>query len=294
MINTQFNSLLELIKAFPDQDACLTYLEDLLWQGKPVSPFDSDSKVWPCKNHYWKCKNTGKRFKVTNGTIFHNTKIPLQKWFVAIWLVTCSTKGETSIQLAKDILVSQPTAWRRLTLIRRIFGKDELKPEMKDEVQMDETFVGGKNKNRHKDKKVALSQGRSFKDKTPVFGMMSEGKVVAHVIETTSAKLIQPIIFEYIDPGMTIITDEWTAYNGLGKYYDHQVVDHGRHQYVTETGYTTNAVEGFWSIVKKVLIGVHHRVTRKHLQGYINEIAFRFNFRESTSYEKFNTLLINL
>ena len=173
-----FNSLIELTDAFPTEEVCLKYLESLIWEDGVVSPFDPESKVYVCSNNRYICKNTGKSFNVKTGTIFENTKLPLRKWFMAIWLVLSHKKGISSLQLSRDIKVTQKTAWFMLQRIREcLMCKNE--GRLENEVEADETFVGGKNKNRHKDKKVKKCQGRSFKDKTPVLGMVErKGEVV--------------------------------------------------------------------------------------------------------------------
>lgn len=245
MLNIDFKSILDLIKAFPDEQTCINHLEILRWNGNVISPFDEASTVYKCKGNKYKCKNTGKYFNVRTATLFDNTKIELQKWFLAIYIVTSHKKGISSLQLAKDIDVTQKTAWFMLQRIRACFGLDNLKPEMVDNTQLDETFVGGKNKNRHADKKVANSQGRSFKDKSPVMGMLSNGMVQASVIPDTKAEHIQPIILHTIPFNTTIISDEWHAYTGLGKAYKHEIVDHRAKEYVNDCGFTTNSLEGF-------------------------------------------------
>jgi transposase-like protein len=171
MINIDFNSILDLLEAFPDEQSCIDHLEALRWKYGAVSPFDSASKVYKCKGNKYRCKNTGKYFNVKTDTMFDNTKIELQKWFLAIYIVTSHKKGISSLQLSKDIDVTQKTAWFMLQRIRNCFGISD-NDQLDNDVEIDETFVGGKNKNRHTDKKVENSQGRSFKDKTPVLGMI--------------------------------------------------------------------------------------------------------------------------
>lgn len=166
MITAEFKSILDLIKAFPDEQSCINHLEDLRWDGNVVSPFDPNSKVYNCKGNKFKCKNTGKYFNVRTGTLFDNTKIELQKWFISIFLVTSHKKGISSLQLGRDLDITQKTAWFMLQRIRDCFGIDT--PNLDNEVEIDETFIGGKNKNRHTDKKVENSQDRSVKDKAPI------------------------------------------------------------------------------------------------------------------------------
>jgi transposase-like protein len=288
-----FKSLMQLAKAFPDDQSCIDHLEWLRWQGNVVSPFNSNSKVYKCKNNRYKCSATNKYFNVLTGTIFENTKIKLQHWFLAIYLFTVHKKGISSYQLAEELAITQKTAWFMLQRIRYAMEHENFIKEMEGVVEVDETFVGGKNKNRHWDKKVKNSQGRSFKDKTPVLGMLNrDSHVQCVVIPDTKTESIQPIIRDRVKPGSVIISDEWNAYRGLASDYGHMVVDHGRGQYVNALGATTNTIEGFWSGFKKGLIGIYHNVvSRKHLQRYANEFSFRYNTRKYDTQERFYLLL---
>lgn len=292
MINKDFKSILELIQAFPNEQACINHLEALRWNGNIISPFDAKSKVYKCKNNKYRCKNTGKYFNVKTNTLFDNTKIELQKWFLAIWLVTCHKKGISSLQLARDIHVTQKTAWFMLQRIRNCFGSDN-DGDLDGTVEIDETFVGGKNKNRHKDKKVPMSQGRSFKDKTPVFGMLQRGgNVIAKVVADTSIKSLLPNIYRHIKRGSTIYTDEWN-YGNLSKYFTHRFIRHAAKVYVNGDIYT-NTIEGFWGIFKRGIVGIYQSVSRKHLQKYVDEFVFRYNSRKSLEHSRFNLMLKNL
>ena len=175
MINAEFNTILDLIKTFPDEQSCIDHLESLRWtDSNVISPFVPSSKVYKCANNRYRCKDTGKYFNVKTATLFDNSKIELQKWFLAIWLVTSHKKGISSIQLSKDIGVTQKTAWFMLQRIRNCFGFDN-DNNLSNEVEVDETYVGGKNKNKHNAKKVEGTQGRSVKDKATVFGMVERG-----------------------------------------------------------------------------------------------------------------------
>lgn len=288
-----FNSLIELTDAFPTEEVCLKYLESLIWEDGVVSPFDPESKVYVCSNNRYICKNTGKSFNVKTGTIFENTKLPLRKWFMAIWLVLSHKKGISSLQLSRDIKVTQKTAWFMLQRIREcLMCKNE--GRLENEVEADETFVGGKNKNRHKDKKVKKCQGRSFKDKTPVLGMVErKGEVVTRVIKSTSRSEITPIIQQFVDKRAVLYTDEWGGYDEIDKFYYHYTVDHGKGQYVNGRIYT-NTIEGFWTGLKRGYIGIYHYMSPKHLQRYANEFTFRYNTRKVSDFHKFNLLLCNI
>ena len=250
MINVkEFNSLFELLEAFPTEESCIRYLEGLRWKEGVTSPFDPDSKVYICSKGRYMCKNTGRLFNVKTGTIFENTKLSLRKWFMAIWLILSHKKGISSMQLARDIKVTQKTAWFILQRVRIcLICKNEGK--LNNEVEADETFVG-KNKNRHRDKKVKRCQGRSFKDKTPVLGMLErKGNVIARVIKNTSKSELTPKIIEFVDRNAVLYTDEWHGYNEVDKLFYHYSIDHSRGQYGMGRIHT-NTIEGFWTLLKR-------------------------------------------
>jgi transposase-like protein len=299
MFDTNIQSMFDLAKAFPDEQSCISYLEQIRWAGRPVSPFDPKSKVYKCAGGKYKCKNTGKYFNVRTGTMYDNTKISLQRWFLAVWIITSHKKGISSIQLGKDIGVTQKTAWFMLQRIRACFGIEN-NPAEKFEgiIECDETFVGGKNRNRHRDKKVEASQGRSFKDKTPVIGILQRGevsKVKCIVARDTKRKSIQPFINKVVERDAVIISDEWHAYKGLENRYDHHVVDHGKKQYVDydNSEIHSNSIEGFWGILKRAYNGIYNWWSRKHMQKYVDEFVFRFNLRKLKQNERFNFLNLN-
>lgn len=289
---SQFESLFDLQDAFQTEDDCIAHLEDLRWYEVVVSPFDSTSKVYKCKGHNYKCKNTGKYFNVKTGTLFDNTKVPLRKWFMAIWLVTAHKKGISSVQLAKDIGVSQKTAWFMLERIRKCFGSenDNL---LDDTVEVDETYIGGKNKNRHASKKVKNAQGRSLRDKVAVVGMVQrQGKVTAHHVEDTKAKTLTKEILDYVKQTAQLYTDEWLGYNKVAKLYHHDVIRHNEQEYVNGDIYT-NTIEGFWAGLKRGILGIYHSWSHKHLQDYVDEFVFRYNTRGYSDHDRFNLLLKN-
>ncbi|WP_417354718.1 IS1595 family transposase [Flavobacterium sp.] len=295
MFKYNFKCILDLINTFSDELSCVNFLEEQRWNGKVISPFDSSSKVWKCKEGKYRCANTGKYFNVKTGTLFENTKIPLQKWFIAIWLMTSHKKGISSIQLAKDIGVTQKTAWFIAQRIRVCFCLDP-EPEMSNIVEADETFVGGKNKNRHKDKKVPFSTGRSFKDKTPVLGLLERGgNIAAYVVKDTKASTLQPILRSILKPETILLSDEWLGYKGMRNHCDHYVVDHGKKQYVDYDNpeIHTNTIEGFWGILKRGIIGIYNWISRKHLQLYVEEFVFRYNTRKIKESERFILFLHN-
>ena len=289
MLSKNFNSIIDIVNAFPTEQSCIDHLELLRWNGNVVSPFDATSKVYKCKCN--RCKNTGKYFNVRTATLFDNTKVELKKWFVAIWIVTSHKKGISSLQLAKDIHVTQKTAWFMLQRIRKCFGCEN-NSELNNEVEMDETYIGGKNKNRHTNKKIENSQGRSVKDKTPIFGMVErKGKIVARKIENTSVGNITPEVVKTVKNAM-VYTDEWVGYKQVSRIYDHLFVKHNEGEYVNGRVHT-NTIEGFWSILKRGIVGIYHFTSRKHIQKYVDEFVFRYNTRNSGEHQRFNLFLQN-
>jgi len=297
MINTEFNNILELIQAFPDDQTCIDHLTELRWEGNIVSPFDSTSKVYVCKGNKYKCKNTGKYFNVKTGTMFDNTKIKLQKWFLGIYLVTSHKKGISSIQLGKDIGVTQKSAWFMLQRIRACFGLDNNDSDkMEGVVQIDETYVGGKVSNMHVAKRKELrGENRRVKDdiKTPVFGMLEDGKVKAIKIDKPTTDILRNEMDKALSKESTIVTDGYRPYNTIGKEYKlHVKVDHTRNEYVNGV-YHTNSIEGFWSLFKRGIIGIYHFASKKHLQKYLDEFSFRYNSRELNEGQRMNLLFQN-
>jgi transposase-like protein len=292
MINTEFNTILDLIKAFPDEQSCIDHLESLRWiNGNVVSPFAPSSKVYKCANNRYRCKDTSKYFNVKTSTLFDNSKIELQKWFLAIWLVTSHKKGISSIQLSKDIGVTQKTAWFMLQRIRNCFGFDN-DNDLSNEVEVDETYVGGKNKNKHNAKKIEGTQGRSIKDKAPVFGMIERGgKLNAKCVDDVTIRTLTTEIVRYVN-NATVYSDEWLGYNALKRIYDHQFIKHGAGQYVNGRVHT-NTIEGFWSLLKRGIVGIYHFTSVKHLQKYVDEFVFRYNTRNASEVSRFNLLLSN-
>lgn len=292
MINIEFKSVIELIKTFKDEETCIKHLEELRWNGNVVSPFDAESKVYKCANGKYRCKNSGKYFNVKTATLFDNTKIDLQTWFIAIYLVTSHKKGISSLQLGRDLNVTQKTAWFMLQRIRNCFGIEN-NNELDNEVEADETYVGGKNKNRHTNKKVENSQGRSHKDKAPIVGTIErQGKLNANVVSNVNAETLTKEIITNVKESAKLYTDEWLGYKGVSKIYDHSIVKHNQGEYVNGRIHT-NTIEGFWSLLKRGIFGIYHFTSKKHLQKYVDEFVFRYNTREVSTLNRFNLLLAN-
>jgi hypothetical protein len=290
---TEFKSIIELVNRFPDEKTCIEHLEAIRWNGNVVSPFDPASKVYKCAGFKYRCKNTEKYFNVRTGTIFGDSKIPLQKWFMAIYLVNSHKKGISSHQLARDINITQKSAWFLLHRIRYAFDHENFKKTFSDVVQADEAFIGGKNKNRHASKKVPNSPGRAHIDKTPVLGLMEYGHVSLTVMPNTQAETMRPIIKKQVAKGAILVSDEYDPYRWLRSHCFHIIVNHSRGQYVNGA-FHTNSIEGFWSLFKRGIIGIYHQVSRKHLHRYCAEFAYRYNSRKIGDPVRFNLCLTSM
>jgi len=301
MFNTDIKSLKDLHKRFPDEKSCIEYLEFILWNGDPVSPFDPESKVYKFKNGKYMCGNTKKYFNIKTGTMYENTKLSLITWFEAMWYITSFKKGISSIQLASELCITQKTAWFLLQRIRVNMGIENYN-KLEGIVEADETFVGGKNKNRHTNKKVRFVQAKEgrnhYKDKTIVYGMIQRGgKITAIVVPDTSGESLFKNALKYVAKGSAFITDDHKSYKGLDKFYAKFTVKENQHQFINqnETFIHTNHIEGAWKSLKCIVsgTGTYNHVSPKHMQKYVDEFVYRFNMRKFEQSDRFNWIMLN-
>lgn len=300
-----FNSLIECLDYFKEEKTCHEFLANQIWEdGKPVCPHCNSTRVYITKSRSnnavkqqipaYRCadKTCGKKFTVTVGTIFESTKIPLRTWFAAIYVISAHKKGISSCQLARDLDITQKSAWFVLHRIRAMFN--ETAPDMlRDVVQLDDSYFGGKNKNRHADKKVENSQGRSLKDKTPVIAVRGlAGNIRTEVIPNVQAATIKPIIDKWVEKGSIMVSDEWHPYKSLNKDYFHIVVNHSEGEYV-RGAFTSNGVENFWSLFKRGIYGIYHQVSPQHLHRYCSEFQYRYNTRKTLDTTRFSNSIKN-
>jgi transposase-like protein len=280
----QFNNLIQLLDYFKDETTCQQYLAKQRWGDTVTCPHCKHTKVYVTNRGYKCASNTCyKKFSVTTGTIYENTKISLRTWFAAMYLLTAHKKGISSHQLGRDLNITQRTAWFILHRVREML-KEKAPQALKGVVEADETYVGGKNDNRHFYKKVSGTQGRGGnKDKTAVVGLVErDGKVITFVTNDTDQVTLQTIVTSNVDFGATLITDAHHSYNGLGATYDHRVVKHGigAKKYITKGENHTNTIEGYWTLLKRMYMGTYHYMSPKHLQRYCDELAYRYNSRD--------------
>jgi transposase-like protein len=291
-----FTNLHNLDKYFTDEKTCIKYLEHVRWSDKPACTTCGSTKFYVVKNRkHYKCADCKKFFNVLSGTLFENTKISLIIWFKAIYIATSHKKGISSCQLAKDLGVTQKTAWFVLSRIRHLAS--ERVPFMLSGVcEVDETYVGGKIKNKHNSfkKKLRLSnQDTNFDNKTMVFGIIERGsgKVFTKVVQSTTIAELIPLIQKNVKKNTVMYSDELSAYAALTKLgYRHETVQHAIKEYVRGAVHT-NSIEGYWSNLKRGIIGVYHHVSPKHLNKYCDEFSFRYNTREITEVERFRKAL---
>lgn len=271
-------STFQLFEAFPDENTARQYLELRLWPDGPIcTQCNNGARITirqGAQTGYYHCNACMWDFTIRTGTIFERSHIPLHKWLYAMYLLVTARKGISSMQLAKEIGVTQKSAWFMLQRLREACGTDTDK--LNGIVEIDETFVGGLEANKHEHKK--LNQGRGAVGKSAVLGMRERGgRTKAMPISGTSMEEIQGAIHANIEVGSTLMTDEHAAYNDLeGLFFRQERVNHSAGEYVKGMA-STNGIESVWAVLKRGVNGVYHHVSKKHLGRYVDEFAFRLN-----------------
>ena len=256
------------------------YFESVRWSNGVICPHCKSNKSFkltakkgskkPVRDGVYKCSNCRKQFSVTIGTIFENSHIPLNKWLIAIYLICSSKKGISSNQLHRMLDITYKSAWFMSHRIRYAMEENN-QDYLSGTIEVDETYIGGYHSG---------TTGRGSENKIPVVALVQRnGKVRSKKIDKLTGKNLKSYIRENVDKDSTIITDEFPSYKGLDKEYrNHHVVNHSKKEYARGDVYT-NTVEGYFSLLKRGVNGTFHHVSKKHLQRYLSEFDFRYNFR---------------
>jgi len=269
-------STYQLFEMIPDAEAGRLWLESRLWPNGPRCPVCGlGDRITARKGGYYRCRQCKEDFTVRTGTVMERSHIPLHKWVYTMYLLVTARKGISSLQLAKEIGITQKSAWFLLHRLREACGSKFEK--LAGIIEIDETYVGGIEANKHKKKK--LNAGRGAVGKTAVLGMRerTSGKVKAKPVANTDQETIHRVVHENIEVRSTLHTDEFAAYRGLaGLFFDHETINHGAGEFV-RGDVTTNGIESVFAVMKRGILGIYHHASPKHLGRYIDEFSFRLN-----------------
>lgn len=267
---------------FSNYANCQRFMIDLRWaDGKVRCPYCGSEKVTHLeKARLWKCygDHPKQKFSLKVGTLFEDSPIGADKWFVALWLLVNCKNGISSYEIGRDLGISQKSAWHMMHRLRYAVHSGSFE-KLSGEVEVDESFIGGKARNMHKARRQSVITGTGGKDKTIVMGMVERGgNVRAFVVDNRRKKEIQKRVREHVEAGSAIFSDELKSYEGLEKDYQHAVINHAV-EYVNENVHT-NTMENFWSLLKRGSHGTYISVEPFHLFRYIDEQAYRYNNRK--------------
>jgi len=284
-----------LIEKFSDQASCISYLENIRWNNSPTCPYCNacKSSALP-KELRHKCRECNRSFSVLVGTIFHNSRLPLFKWFWAIHLISGAKKGISSLQLARHLNINKDTALYLQRRIREAMKEDYI---LEGIVEADETYVGGSMAHMNfKRKKKLMDQGfyrGGMEHKTPVLGMFNreKNKVTFKVLKKAHGKEIQPILRKNITPNSVLVTDGFGAYSSSHNFFDNHVKLNHEKKIYKSGKFNTSTIESLWTIVKRAVYGIYHNISEKYLDTYLREIQFKFNNQKENI---FNILTYNL
>jgi transposase-like protein len=266
-------NLINLIERYGNDDKCRKYLELLRWHSGVECPRCGSKKISRiAERNQYDCDKCRYQFSVTAGSIFHDSHLPLWKWFLAVYLMTESKKGISANQLKRSLDISYKTAWYLCHRIRKAIEEATNKPQLNGIVEIDETFVGGRYDERRK---------RKAWKKQAVLGILQrDGTFEAKTIPHVSRQILSDIIKKRVDKKATIMTDELPAYKSLKKSFNHKKVNHRKEEWVRGDVHT-NGIENAWSLFKRSVIGAYHKISTKHLDAYLDEFEWRFNGREN-------------
>jgi transposase-like protein len=283
-------TLIEAIRYFSDQDVCVQFVARLRWPDGPVcSSCGGTEHSYLTTRRVWKCKSCKRQFSVKVGSIFEDSAIPLDKWLAAMWMIANSKNGVSSHEMARSLGITQKSAWFLLHRIRLAMQTGTF-AKLDGEIEVDETFIGGKARNMHKNVRAKKITGTGGKDKAVVAGVLQRGgELRAVVVPDTRRATLQAGVREHVEQGSAVYSDALVAYIGLAGEHDHKVVDHAE-KYVDGQVHV-NGVENFWSLLKRGLHGTYVSVQPWHLFRYIDERVFTYNERGLTDLDRFLVVL---
>lgn len=296
----KYSTIAEFTNVFKDEQTCIDYLTQMRWNGNIACPHCENKEYYKFKdNKTYKCKSCKLKFNVKTKSIFENSNAPLSKWLMAIYLCSSLKSGINSVNLAKAIGVTQSTSWFMLHRLRLVFENQQVKMFSGGIIEMDETYVGGQVKNKHTKERKAIFEkfGTGSFGQIPVFGMLQRGGNVLSIafkdLDKVDGTNLKPVIRDKISKDTILVTDGFGGYYGLNKEFkQHEIVYHSRKQF-TKGNYSTNTLEGYWSILKRTLRGTYITVSRKHINKYCKEIDFRYNTRKECIQDKIELILQN-
>lgn len=270
-------SMYQLFQLIPDEQSARTYLEGRLWKdGISCPECKEQERVTIRKGGYYRCNKCQLDFTVRTGTIFERSHIPLHKWVYAMYALVTARKGVSSLQLGKEIGVTQKSAWFMLQRLREAMSAPDNIDKLRGIVEMDECFIGGKELNKHESKK--LKAGRGAVGKTSVLGLRERGgRTIAAPMEQRTLQEATKRIHANIEVGSQLYSDDHLIFSDLdGLFLRHEAVNHSAGEYRRGEA-STNSIESVWAVLKRGIHGVYHQVSTKHLGRYVNEFAFRLN-----------------
>jgi transposase-like protein len=277
-------TLIEVITYFSDKKTCVEFVRDLHWPNGVTCPVCASHDVTELTTRQlWQCKGCRKQFSVKVGTIFEDSAISLTKWLTAMWLMANARNGISSYELSRSLGVTQKTAWFMSHRIREAMRNGSI-AKLSGVVEADETFVGGKDKNRHANKKKHIP---GHGDTTIVLGMIERGgRPITKVVDSVKGKDLQPEIRKHVEEGTVLYTDSLNSYKTLGADYQHGAVNHQKGEYVRGDVHT-NTIESFWALFKRCVKGTHIHLSNYHLDRYLDEECYRYNNRKGDDKARF-------
>lgn len=288
-------TLQEAIVYFSDYERCRQFMMAIRWPMEEVRcpQCDSDHVVYLEKARVWKCygKHPKAKFSLKTGTIFEDSPLGIDKWLVALWLIVNCKNGISSCEVARDLGITQKSAWFMLHRLRLALQKGSFAGKLSGDVEVDETFIGGKARNMHIAQHKRRITGPGANDKVAVMGMIERGgEVRTSVVANRRKRALQTQVKAHVQAGAALYSDALMSYSGLETHYAHQVIDHAV-EYVNGNVHT-NTMENYWSLLKRGLHGTYVSVEPFHLFRYLDEQAYRFNHRHYASdYDRFKIAL---